>query len=123
MKALINSVRLMGRLGMDPEMKIFDNNRKLAKMSLATNEVYKTGEGEKITDTQWHNLVLWGHNAEIAEKYLTKGKEVAIEGRLATRNFTDREGRKHFITEIIVNELLMISKKEQPEKELALEAV
>ena len=123
MKALINSVRLMGRLGMDPEMKLFDNNRKLARTSLATNEVHKTGSGEKITDTQWHNLVLWGNNAEIAEKYLKKGKEIAVEGRLTTRSFTDREGRKHFVTEIVVNELLMITKKEQEEKELAAKAV
>lgn len=123
MKALINSVRLMGRLGMDPEMKIFDNNRKLARMSLATNDVYKTADGEKVTDTQWHNLVVWGQNAEIAEKYLKKGKEIAIEGRLTTRSFMDKEGRKHFVTEVVVNELLMITKKEQAERELVAEAV
>lgn len=123
MKALINSVRLMGRLGMDPEIKFFENNRKLARMSLATNDVYKNADGEKITDTQWHNLVVWGQNAGIAEKYLRKGKEIAVEGRLITRSFMDKEGQKHFVTEVVVNELLMISKKEQAEKELVAEVV
>lgn len=119
MKALINSVRLMGRLGMDPEVRIFESDRKMAKMSLATNEVYRNSDGEKVTDTQWHNLITWGHNAEIAENYLRKGKEVAVEGRLANRSYTDKEGRKHFVTEIIVTELLMISKNEQAKKEPA----
>lgn len=119
MKALINSVRLMGRLGMDPEVRIFESDRKMAKMSLATNEVYRNSDGEKVTDTQWHNLITWGHNAEIAENYLRKGKEVAVEGRLANRSYTDKEGRKHFVTEIIVSELLMISKNEQAKKEPA----
>lgn len=113
MKTLINSVRLMGRLGQDPDVKVFDSNRKLARISLATNEVYKNEKGEKTTDTQWHNLVLWGNQAEIAEKYLKKGKEIAIEGRLSTRNFTDKEGQKHFVTEVVVGELVMITKKEQ----------
>jgi len=117
MKALINSVRLMGRLGMDPEVRIFDSDRKVAKASLATNEVYRNAAGEKATDTQWHSLIFWGHNADIAELYLKKGKEIAIEGRLATRNFTDKEGKRHFATEIIVNELLMIGKKDKEENE------
>lgn len=123
MKALINSVRLMGRLGMDPEIKFLENNRKLARMSLATNDVHKTADGEKITDTQWHNLVVWGQNAAIAEKYLKKGKEIAVEGRLVTRSFMDKGGQKHFVTEVVVNELLMISKKEQAENELVAETV
>lgn len=103
----------MGHLGQDPDVKVFDNNRKLARISLATNEIYKNEKGEKITETQWHNLVFWGPQAEIAEKYLQKGKEVAVEGRLVTRNFTDREGKNHFITEIVVSELLMITKKDR----------
>ncbi|HEY9560923.1 MAG TPA: single-stranded DNA-binding protein [Anseongella sp.] len=123
MKSLINSVRLMGRLGSDPEIKTFDSGRKMTRVSLATNEVYRSADGEKITDTQWHSLVFWAQHAEIAEKYLQKGKELAIEGKLVTRDFVDKEGRKHFVTEIVVNEFMMLGKKEQSGKATAGEAV
>jgi single-strand DNA-binding protein len=111
MSTLKNSVRLVGNLGMDPEVKSFENNRKLAKLSIATNETYKNDKGEKVTDTQWHQLVLWGAQAKLAEDLLKKGDEVAVEGKLATRNYVDKDGVKRYITEIVVNDFLKIGTK------------
>ena len=111
MQTLRNSVRLVGNLGMDPEVKSFDNNRKLAKISIATNETYKNDKGEKITDTQWHNLVLWGAQAKLAEEYLKKGDEIAIEGKLSSRSYVDKDGNKKYATEVVVNEFLKLSHK------------
>ncbi len=111
MNTLKNSVRLVGNLGMDPEVKSFDNNRKLAKIAIATNETYKNDKGEKITDTQWHNLVLWGAQAKLAEDILRKGDEIAVEGRLASRSYVDKDGNKRYATEVVVNEFLKIGLK------------
>ena len=106
MNTLRNSVRLVGNLGMDPEIRSFDNNRKLARLSVAINESYKNEKGEKITETQWHSLVMWGIQAKLAEDHLKKGDEVAIEGKLASRNYTDKDGNKRYVTEIVVNEFI-----------------
>jgi single-strand DNA-binding protein len=111
MSTLRNSVRLVGNLGMDPEVKSFDNNRKLAKLSLATHESYKNDKGEKITDTQWHSLVVWGTQAKFAEDYLKKGDEVAVEGKLSSRSYVDKDGNKRFVTEVVVNEFLKLGTK------------
>ncbi|MDB5137341.1 MAG: ssb [Mucilaginibacter sp.] len=111
MTTLRNSVRLVGNLGMDPEVKSFENNRKLAKISIATNETYKNDKGEKVTDTQWHNLVLWGIQAKLAEDFLKKGDEVAIEGKLASRSYVDKDGNKRYSTEVVVNEFLKLGNK------------
>jgi single-strand DNA-binding protein len=111
MSTLRNSVRLVGNLGMDPEVKSFDNNRKLAKLSLATNETYKNDKGEKITDTQWHSLVVWGTQAKFAEDFLKKGDEIAVEGKLSSRSYVDKDGNKRFVTEIVVNEFLKLGNK------------
>jgi single-strand DNA-binding protein len=113
MSALRNKVQLIGNLGMDPEIKTLDGDKKLAKMSLATNESYKNAKGEKVTETQWHNLIAWGKTADIIEKYLKKGSEVAIEGKLINRVYTDKEGLKKYITEIQVNEVLLMGDKKQ----------
>ena len=112
MNQLKNSVRLLGNLGANPEVKELSNGRKLAKLNLATNESYKDAEGNKVTETQWHNLVAWGKTAEYATKYLTKGSKIAIEGKLINRNFNDKDGNKRYMTEIHVNEILNISTKE-----------
>ena len=85
----------------------------MARFSMATSEAYRNAKGEKVTDTQWHNVVAWGKVAEIAEKYLTKGKEVAVEGKLVNRSYNDKEGNKKYITEVVVNELLLIGEKER----------
>ena len=111
MSTLKNSVRLVGNLGMDPEVKSFDNNRKLAKLSLATNETYKNDKGERVTDTQWHSLVSWGTQAKFAEDYLKKGDEVAVEGKLSSRSYVDKDGNKRFVTEVVVNEFLKLGSK------------
>jgi single-strand DNA-binding protein len=111
MSNLRNSVRLVGHLGNDPEIKTVGNNKKLAKFSIATNDSYKNDKGEKVEETQWHNLILWDKTAGIAEKYLHKGSEVTVEGKLTTRSYTDKEGIKRYTTEVVVNELLMMGKK------------
>ena len=111
MNTLRNSVRLVGNLGMDPEVKSFENNRKLAKIAMATNETYKNDKGEKVIDTQWHNLILWGTQAKLAEDLLKKGDEIAIEGKLASRSYVDKDGVKRYITEIVVNEFLKVGLK------------
>ena len=111
MNNLKNRVQLIGNLGMNPEIKELDSGKKLAKFSIATNESYKNAKGEKIEDTQWHNLVAWGKTAEIIEKYLQKGSEVAIEGKLTNRSYDDKDGIKRYITEIVVNEILMLGNK------------
>ncbi|KAF9659012.1 MULTISPECIES: single-stranded DNA-binding protein [Tenacibaculum] len=111
MNALKNRVQLIGNLGNTPEIITLDSGKKLAKFAIATNETYKNAQGEKITDTQWHNIVAWNKTAEIIEKYLEKGKEVMIEGRLTSRYFEDKEGNKRYITEVVCNELLMLGSK------------
>jgi single-strand DNA-binding protein len=108
MNALRNKVQLIGNLGMVPEIKTLDGGKKLAKMSIATNESYKNAKGELIKETQWHNLIAWGKTAEIVEKYAKKGSEVAIEGKLINRNYIDKEGAKRYITEIQINEFLLL---------------
>jgi len=110
MKNLRNSVQLIGHLGIDPEVKTFDNGR-MARISLATNEKYKNSNGEQVENTQWHNVIAWGRTAEIAEEYLKKGQEVAVRGKLQTRQYEDADGNKRFTTEVVCNELLMLGQK------------
>lgn len=111
MKDLRNRVQLIGNLGMDPEVKNVGNDRKLAKFSLATSQSYLNSQGERVKDTQWHNLIVWGKLAETAEKYLKKGSEVAVEGKIVYRTYETKEGLTKYITEIVVNEFLMTGKK------------
>ena len=110
MNTLRNKVQLIGNLGNDPEIVTLESGKKLAKFSIATNESYKNNKGERVTDTQWHNVVAWGKTAEIIERFVTKGKEVAIEGKLTTRSWEDKEGQKRYTTEVVCNELLMLGK-------------
>jgi single-strand DNA-binding protein len=111
MNTLKNKVQLIGNLGNAPEVRNTENGKKLARFSVATNETYRNARGEKVTETQWHNLIAWGKIAEIAEKYLTKGSEVAIEGKLMNNNYTDKDGVKKYSTEIQVQELLLLGTK------------
>jgi single-strand DNA-binding protein len=111
MYALKNKVQLIGNLGQNPEIKTFDGGRKLAKFSIATSESYRNVNGEKVNETQWHNLVAWGKLADIVEKYVTKGSEVAVEGKLTYRTYNDKDGNKKYYTEIQVNELLMLGER------------
>ena len=111
MNTLRNKVQLIGNLGNDPEVITLESGKKLAKFSIATNDSYRNANGEKITDTQWHNVIAWNKTAEIVEKYLTKGNEIAVEGKLTSRSYENKEGVKKYITEIVVNELLMLGGK------------
>ncbi|MBI1222753.1 MAG: single-stranded DNA-binding protein [Bacteroidetes bacterium] len=110
MNQVRNSVRLIGHLGNDPELKEAGKS-KLAKIRLATNEVHKNEAGEKVEETQWHNLIAWGKQAEIADKYLKKGTEIAIEGKLTSRSYEDKEGNTKWVTEIIVRDFSFLGKK------------
>jgi len=112
MNAMKNKVQLIGHLGQLPEIKTIADGKKVAHLCVATNETYKNVKGEKVNETQWHNVVAWGKLAEIAEKYLVKGIEVAIEGKLINRSYTDKKGIKRNVTEIMANELLILTKKE-----------
>ncbi len=108
MNQLRNQVQLIGRLGRDPEVKKIDNDRMLAKFPLATEEVYRNEQGAKLTDTQWHNIVIWGKLAKVAEDYLRKGREVAIKGKLTYRMYEDKEGGKKHFTEVVAYDLLLL---------------
>jgi single-strand DNA-binding protein len=112
MNNLSNSVRLTGRLGAAPELRELEDDKKVAKLSLATNYYKKNARGETVQETHWHQLVLWNRQAEIAEKYLGKGSQIAIEGRLANRFYTDQDGAKHYVTEVVVNEMMLLDRKE-----------
>ncbi len=111
MNNLRNKVQLIGNIGTEPEIRKLANGKSFARFSLATNESYTNKDGEKVRETQWHNLVAWGKQAEIIEKYLSKGREIAIEGKLTSRSYEDKEGAKKYVTEIVVNELLMLGSK------------
>ncbi|APX99030.1 single-stranded DNA-binding protein [Lacinutrix venerupis] len=111
MNTLRNRVQLIGNLGKDPEIVNLESGKKLAKFTLATNESYKNSQGEKIIDTQWHQVVAWGKTADVIEKYVVKGKEVAIDGKLTTRAWEDKDGIKRYTTEVVCNELLMLGGK------------
>jgi single-strand DNA-binding protein len=106
----INKVQLTGNLGNNPEIKIFENGSKLAKFSMATTEEYTTRNGEKSSDTQWHFVTAWGKVAERIETEFKKGSFVSIEGRLVTRNYTDKNGQKKYVTEIIANDVVLNQK-------------
>lgn len=110
MYALKNKVQLIGNMGAKAEVRTTEKGKKVARFSMATSEVYRNAGGEKVTETQWHQLVAWGKVAEIVEKYTDKGSELAIEGKLIHRSYEDKEGVKKYITEVQVNELLMLDK-------------
>ena len=105
-----NSVQLIGHVGQEPEIKNLEKGKKLANISIATNEVYYKENGDKVEKTEWHRVTAWGKAADIIEKYVTKGKEVAVEGKLTHRSYDDKDGNKRYITEIIANEILLLGK-------------
>ena len=113
MNALKNNVQLIGRLGNDPEVRTFDSGNKMATFSIATNDVYYNNKGERVEDTQWHNIVAWGKKADVIENFLHKGSEVALHGKLINRSYENKEGEKRYITEIVMSEVLLMDKKAQ----------
>ena len=110
MNALRNKVLLIGNLGQDPEILDAENGNKRARFSVATNETYRNAQGEKVTDTQWHQVVAWGKTAEIVESYLSKGREVAVEGKLIHRHYDTEDGQRKYVTEVKCSELLLLGK-------------
>jgi len=109
MYSLRNKVQLIGNLGKSPEIKTTESGKKLVRFSLATNEIYTNVKGEKVKETQWHNLIAWGKVADVAGKYLIKGSEVVVEGKLITKDYLDKQGIKKYFTEIQVNEILLLN--------------
>lgn len=109
---MINKVTLLGRLGKDPEVRHFDNDGAVCNFSIATNRSYKNKNGERVDETEWHNLVIWRRGlVGVAEKYLKKGSLIYVEGRLATRSWDDQTGNKRYTTEIIVENFQMLGGK------------
>ncbi len=115
----VNKVIIIGYVGKDPEIKEFESG-KVAKMTIATTEKgYKLKSGKDIPDrTEWHNIMLWGGLAEVAEKYINKGMQVYIEGKIQTRTWADKEGVTHYITEVVASDLQMLGKREQGAKDV-----
>lgn len=111
MKNLRNSVQLIGHLGKSPEITNLEKGKKLARFSLATNENYTSAKGEKVNNTTWHNLVAWDAKADYIEKYLNKGHEVLIQGRLSSRSYEDKSGLTKYITEVIIQDILKLTKE------------
>ena len=111
MTTLSNSVNLIGRLGMDPKSFEFDSGKMKTTFSLATSDYYKDQKGERVQETQWHNIIAWGKTAKIAADYLNKGKEIALEGKLTNRSYEDKDGNKKYITEVVANQILILDKK------------
>jgi single-strand DNA-binding protein len=110
MKALRNKVQLIGRLGQDPEIINFSDGNKMARFTLATDDSYKDKNGNKVERAYWHNIVVKGGLVNVVENYISKGKEIAVEGKLTNRSYETSEGEKRYVTEILCNELLMLSK-------------
>jgi single-strand DNA-binding protein len=110
MNAMKNRVQLIGNVGNDPEIKNLEGGKKVANLTIATNDSYKNEKGEKVEQTEWHKVVAWGKTAEIIEKYVTKGKEIAIEGKLTHRSYEDKTGEKRYITEVVANDILLLGK-------------
>jgi len=105
-----NRVQLIGNTGNDPVIKTLDSGRKVANLSIATKGFYKNDKGEQVEQTEWHPVVAWGKTAEIIEKFVTKGKQIGIEGKLTHRSYEDKNGEKRYITEVVANEVLLLGK-------------
>lgn len=108
MNSLRNRVQLIGNLGQDPETKTLDNGKKVTHFTLATDESYKNSQGQRISEPTWHNIVAWNGLAEVAEKYLKKGREVAVEGKIVYRTYEDKKGNTRYTTEIVLNDLVLL---------------
>jgi single-strand DNA-binding protein len=112
----VNKVILVGNLGKDPETRHLDNGAVVTRFPLATSESYKTKDGNRVDQTEWHNIVLWRGLAEVADKYLQKGNSVYIEGKIRTRSWEDKEGNKRYTTEIVGDNLTMLGRKSDNQK-------
>jgi single-strand DNA-binding protein len=111
MKSIKNHVQLIGNVGQEPTITNLESGKKVARFSIATNEYYKDAKGEKQTDTNWHTVVAWGKTAEIVEKFVGKGKEVGITGKLKTRTYSTDDGNQRYVTEVVADEILLLGSK------------
>ncbi len=106
----VNKVIIVGNLGIDPEVRTLENGAKLARLRIATSETYMSKDGQRVEQTEWHNVVLWRGLADIAERYLAKGKQAYIEGKLKTRSWKDQEGNDRYVTEIVADNLQLLGR-------------
>lgn len=109
----LNKVMIIGRLGRDPEMRYTPSGRPVTTFSVATSRSWNTSDGERRTETEWFNVVAWGSLAEICKQYLTKNRLIYVEGRLQSRHWEDTDGNKHYSTEIVANEMIMLSDRRE----------
>ncbi len=114
MNSLKNRVQLIGRLGQDPDVRELEGGKRVARFNLATNESYRNGEGVRVEETTWHTVVLWNGLAELAAKYLARGRQVCLEGRISYRSYTDRNGAQKWVTEIIATDMVMLGQGNRP---------
>jgi single-strand DNA-binding protein len=117
MNNLRNKVQLLGNLGQDPETKTLENGKKVVHFTLATKDDFKNGDGQKISETTWHNIVAWNGLADVAGRFLKKGREVLVEGRIVYRNYEDKKGATRYITEIVLNDLVLLRSSKNKDKE------
>ncbi len=113
----VNKAILLGNLGKDPEIRRLDDGRAVANFSIATSESYKNKAGEKVTNTEWHNIVLWSPLAEIAENYLKKGSQVYIEGKISNRSYEDKEGIKKYISEVVGRDITLLGRAPESQQQ------
>lgn len=111
MSAIRNQVQLIGNLGQKPEIKTFGDDKKYVKFSVATSDYYYDNKGERVENTQWHNVLVWGKQADLVEKFLDKGMQVAVSGKITYRQYEDKDGVKRYITEIVASDFLLLDKK------------
>ncbi|MDP5231422.1 MAG: single-stranded DNA-binding protein [Cellulophaga sp.] len=111
MSTIKNHVQLIGNVGQEPTITNLDNDKKVARFSIATNESYKNSKGEKVQNTDWHTVVAWGKTADIIEKFVSKGKELGVTGKLKTRKYTTDDGTDRYVTEVEANEILLLGTK------------
>ncbi|MEM1321107.1 MAG: single-stranded DNA-binding protein [Bacteroidota bacterium] len=112
MNSIKNSVQLIGHLGKDPEVKVLENGKMLANINIATNDIYKNSRGEKVIETQWHRAIAWGKTAELMQRLLKKGNEVAIQGKLTHRSYEDKTGITRYYSQVVITEFVKIGKSE-----------
>ena len=113
MNAIVNKVQLIGNIGKAPEIKVLEGGNKMARASVAVTEKYKNKQGEYVKDTSWHNIVLWGGTATNFEKLVGKGTHLAVEGKLVSRSFETKEGERKYLTEVHVNEFMVLKANQQ----------
>lgn len=111
MSNISNKVQLIGNIGQPPVITNLENGSKLVRFSIATSDSYKNKAGEKVTDTQWHTVVAWNKTADIIEKYVTTGSKIGVDGKLTSRSYDDKDGVKRYVTEVVCNEVLLLTTK------------